>query len=86
MAFQGSEPPERPKAILGELSMAMELPIVLVAAVLMGGGGGYLLDRWLHTSPAFTLTGGVLGFGWGLWDVLRRLSRGRKPRGTRDGG
>jgi len=58
--------------------MAMELPIVMVVWVIAGGGGGYFLDRWLHTSPLFTLLGGALGFGGGMWDLLKRLSRDRR--------
>jgi ATP synthase protein I len=58
--------------------MAMELPFVMVAEVVIGGGIGYLLDRWLHTRPVITLVGGVLGFAGGIWDLIRRLSREEK--------
>jgi F0F1-type ATP synthase assembly protein I len=58
--------------------MAMELPFVMVAEVVIGGGIGYLLDRWWHTSPVLTLVGGVLGFAGGIWDLIRRLSREEK--------
>jgi len=52
---------------------ATELPFVLVIAMLVGGGFGYLLDRWLHTRPWMMLLFGVIGFGTGMRDVLRRL-------------
>jgi len=58
--------------------MAMELPFVMVGGILLGGGVGYLLDRWLHTSPALVLLGGAAGFGIALRDILRRLSRETK--------
>jgi F0F1-type ATP synthase assembly protein I len=60
---------------MNQLAMVLELPFIMVASTLIAGGGGYLLDRWLHTSPAFTLILGFLGFGAGIWDMIRRLSR-----------
>ena len=60
--------------------MAMELPFVMVGGVLIGGGSGYLLDRWLHIAPALTLVGGVGGFALAMRDILRRLSRDEKRR------
>jgi F0F1-type ATP synthase assembly protein I len=67
-----------------QVALAMELPFVMVAWVVALGGGGYLLDRWLHTSPALMLVGGVLGFAGGMRDLLKRLSRSTAkgtPRG-----
>jgi ATP synthase protein I len=60
----------------------MELPFVMVAGVVVGGGIGYLLDRWLHTSPALALTLGGLGFAGGVYEIIRRLTSEEK----RDGG
>ena len=54
--------------------MAMELPFVLVAAVVVGGMIGYFLDRWLHTKPWLVILFGGIGFYAGVRDVLRRLS------------
>jgi F0F1-type ATP synthase assembly protein I len=56
--------------------MALELPFVLVSAIVVGGLFGYLLDRWLHTKPVFLLILGGVGFYAGLRDVLRRVSQG----------
>jgi F0F1-type ATP synthase assembly protein I len=53
--------------------MAMELPVVLVAFVLIGGGIGYALDHWLHHEFVFTLICGGLGFAGGITDVIRRV-------------
>ena len=58
-----------------QFAMAMELPFILVAAVGVGGGVGYLLDRWLHTNPYLMLIFGTLGFIGGLRDMLRRLNK-----------
>jgi ATP synthase protein I len=54
--------------------MAMELPFVLVAAVVVGGLLGFFLDRWLHTKPWLLILFGGIGFYAGVRDVLRRLS------------
>jgi F0F1-type ATP synthase assembly protein I len=73
MSLQVPPPGKRPSSVLQQVSMAMELPFIMVGGVLVGGGAGYLLDRWLHTSPALALVGGAFGFGVALRDVLRRL-------------
>jgi ATP synthase protein I len=75
-----SQNPDRKRsaALVQQLSMALELPFVLIIGVLVGGGGGFLLDRWLHSSPVLMLVGGVLGFGGGMVDILRRLGRGER--------
>jgi len=55
--------------------MAMELPFVLVGAIVFGGAMGFFLDRWLHTKPIFMLILGGIGFAAGLRDVLRRVGK-----------
>ena len=54
-------------------AIAMELPFTFAGAILLAGGAGYLLDRWLHTKPIFTLVFGALGFIAGVREVIRRL-------------
>jgi len=56
-----------------QLASAMELPIIIVAAIAIGGAMGFFLDRWLHTKPLFMLVLGAVGFFAGVRDVLRRL-------------
>ncbi|HXZ14055.1 MAG TPA: AtpZ/AtpI family protein [Candidatus Sulfotelmatobacter sp.] len=58
-----------------QAALAMDLPFVLVGAVLVGGILGYFLDRWLHTKPYLMLVLGAVGFSVGVRDVLRRLSK-----------
>ena len=53
-------------------ALAMELPITIVGAILLAGFVGYLLDRWLHTSPWLLIVGGALGFAASLLDIARR--------------
>lgn len=72
----GSSAPvaEKAKDVSNQAAIAMELPFVLVAAVIVGGLFGFFLDRWLHTKPVFMLILGGLGFFAGVRDVLRRVS------------
>jgi F0F1-type ATP synthase assembly protein I len=66
---------------LRQLANALDLPFVLVGSMLIGAAVGYFLDRWLHTSPLFTLLLGGLGFAGGIYEVIRRLT-GKRARGA----
>ncbi|GAC1687114.1 MAG: hypothetical protein PVS2B2_26020 [Candidatus Acidiferrum sp.] len=56
-----------------QFAVAMELPFIFVATIVVGGTLGYFTDRWLHTKPIFLLLFGAAGFYAGVRDVLRRL-------------
>ena len=59
--------------------VAFDLGLRLGISVILGVGGGLLLDSWLRTSPIFTLVGMVLGIGaamYTIWDVAKQ-SMGR---------
>jgi ATP synthase protein I len=56
-----------------QFAMAMELPLIIVAAIGIAGVLGFFLDRWLHTKPIFMIILGAVGFAVGVRDVLRRL-------------
>ena len=58
-----------------QFAIAMELPFILVSAIVVGGLVGFFLDRWLHTPPYLMLILGFLGFFGGLRDVLRRSAK-----------
>ncbi len=83
-----SSEPQRQQSsgFLRQLSMALELPFVLVGGVAIGGVMGHLLDRWLHTGPWLALVLGALGFAGGMREVLRRLSREEKEEQRRNDG
>lgn len=53
--------------------LAMELPITIVGAILLGGFLGYLLDRWLHTAPWLMIGGGAFGFASSIFEIVRRF-------------
>jgi len=78
-------PDKRNASYLRQLSMAMELPFIMVGGILVGGALGYFLDRRIHSSPAFLLLGGALGFGIALRDILRRLSHETRQRDQESG-
>ena len=62
----------------GNLGIAFDLGIRLGISVILGLGGGLLLDSWLRTSPLFTLIGMVLGIGAAMYtisDVARGAMR-----------
>ncbi len=62
----------------GNLGIAFDLGIRLGISVILGLGGGLLLDGWLRTSPIFTLVGMVLGIAaamYTIWDVAKDAMR-----------
>jgi ATP synthase protein I len=75
MASQPPPPDKTPGGLARQFALATELPFILVAAVLVGGGIGYFLDRSLHTKPYLMLAMGAVGFIVGVRDLLRRLQK-----------
>jgi ATP synthase protein I len=53
--------------------LAMELPLMIVGAILLGGFLGYLLDRWLHSAPWLMILGGGFGFASSIFEIVRRF-------------
>jgi F0F1-type ATP synthase assembly protein I len=72
----GGKPPGEPRT--ANMGIAFDLGIRLGVSVIVGLGGGLLLDSWLRTSPIFTLIGMALGIGaamYTIWDVARDAMR-----------
>ena len=69
---------EKAKDVSNQAAIAMELPFVLVSAVVVGGLLGYFLDHWIHTKPWLMLVFGGFGFYAGIREVLRRLPGNNK--------
>jgi F0F1-type ATP synthase assembly protein I len=68
-------PPRRPSP---NWALGLDLGIRLGLSVLIGVGGGLLVDNWLNTTPIFTLVGVVLGIGAAMvtiWNVARDAMR-----------
>ena len=76
-----NEPPQPPRKSLGfarDLALAMELPFIPVAAVVIAGGLGYLMDKRFGTLPVFSLILGFLGFAAGVREIIRRIKSDAK--------
>jgi ATP synthase protein I len=56
------------------MGVAMRIGIELVAALAVGTGIGWALDRWLGTRPWLTVAFFFLGAGGGIWNVVRAAS------------
>lgn len=66
-----AEPPVAPRArLLTLLSLGFSVPL----AIVIGGGAGWLLDRWLGTEPWLFLVFLALGIVAGLRNVVRAAS------------
>lgn len=50
---------------------AFRVGVEMVAALVVGGGIGWLLDRWLGTMPLFLIVFFLLGAAAGLLNVFR---------------
>lgn len=77
---------KRRQSLMRTFALAMELPFVLVAGVVIGGGAGYWLDAKLGSSPLLTFLLGIIGFAAGVREVLRRIPKEEPPGGNGDGG
>ena len=64
--------------LIGQLST---VGLSFVMAIVLGFGGGYLLDGWLGTSPWLTLLGFVVGIAAGVVNVYRVMQLAtKKPK------
>ena len=62
------------------VALGAQIGTSIAASIALGLGGGYLLDRWLHTRPVFTLLGvlvGILAAGYTIYELDAQL---REPR------
>ncbi|MGD0393963.1 MAG: AtpZ/AtpI family protein [Acidimicrobiales bacterium] len=53
----------------------LTLGLTLAVTVLVAGALGYLVDRWLGTSPVFTLVGLVLGLAAAVMTAVSRVRK-----------
>jgi len=64
-----------PPTVLESLGALAGLGFIIVVPLVLGAGGGYLLDGRLHTRPLFLLLGLLLGLILGVIGAYRLLSR-----------
>ena len=72
------EPKPTPKSDASATGSAMSLGLragsEFVSAVIVGLGIGWVLDRALHTNPAFLIVFFLIGVAAGIWNVIRLTS------------
>ncbi len=57
------------------MAYGLRMSSELVAAIMVGGFIGYVLDTWLGTKPWLFLVFLMLGFGAGILNILRAFKR-----------
>ncbi len=57
------------------MAYGLRMSTELVAAILVGGFMGYMLDTWLGTLPWLSLLFVMLGFSAGVLNILRTFKR-----------
>ena len=61
------------------MSLGLRAGSEFVSAVIIGLGIGWVLDRVLHTNPAFLIVFFLIGVAAGIWNVIRLTSPKRSP-------
>jgi ATP synthase protein I len=78
-----SEPKPGPRtdgsAVGSAMSLGLRAGSEFVSAVVIGVGIGWILDRALHTNPAFLIVFFLLGVAAGIWNVIR-LTSPKRPQ------
>ena len=78
---------DRDAALRGRgMAYGMRMAAELVAAVLVGAGIGYALDRWLGSTPWLFLLFFMLGFVAGVINVVKAYERLQMDIAARTGG
>jgi F0F1-type ATP synthase assembly protein I len=70
--------PKKSVNLWAQVGLYTSLGFILPASALVGSAGGWLLDRWLHTSPLLTVALGFVGAAAGFIEILRILGRAEK--------
>ncbi|MFD1703164.1 AtpZ/AtpI family protein [Methylopila henanensis] len=75
---QGGTPPISTRDAQG-FARAFRLSSEFIAGVVVGGGLGWALDRWLGTTPLAMIVFVLLGFAAGVLNVMRVAGLARHP-------
>jgi ATP synthase protein I len=66
------------------LAQLSAIGMTLVVATVVGLAGGYFLDRWLGTSPLFTIGGLLLGIAAGFVNLFRSVKAAERDMEDHD--
>jgi ATP synthase protein I len=69
----------KPNPTGSAMSLGLRAGSEFVSAVILGLGIGWVLDRALHTNPAFLIVFFLIGVAAGIWNVIRLTSPKRSP-------
>jgi ATP synthase protein I len=73
------KPESQSSASGSAMSLGLRAGSEFVSAVIIGLGIGWVLDRALHTNPAFLIVFFLIGVAAGIWSVIRTTSPKRSP-------
>jgi F0F1-type ATP synthase assembly protein I len=74
--------PGKPSDVWTQVAYYSSLGFILPACAAVGYGMGWLLDRWLHTSPVLSIVFTMLGVAGGFVELLQMLKRAERRAGT----
>ncbi len=61
------------------MARGMKISAELIGGVLVGGGIGWLLDKWLDKSPLFFIVFFLAGTAAGMLNIIRQAKREKTP-------
>ncbi len=70
-----ARPSESSQATGSAMGMGFRVASELMAGVIVGGGMGWAIDRWLGTQPVFLIIMLLFGMVAGFWNVYRLAVR-----------
>jgi ATP synthase protein I len=73
---------ERPRASANQgnaMAKGMRAATELIGGVVAGAGLGWVLDKWLGTTPGLFILGFLLGSAAGMMNIIRMAQREKTP-------
>ena len=77
-AAKARHQPDSHQVVSSALAQGTRHAFGIAATTLVGGGIGWMLDRWLETGPWLFLLFLLLGIAAGFWDLLKAVNKEAK--------